>query len=182
MAAKKANEVKPTKMFEVFGPYDIEPTLAKSARWIEKDQDKFWAMQSGPGQLRRRIGCYVFAIRASKGVRPVYVGKTWKAFEDEIFGSHQLYYYNAELADISKGTPVMFFVAYPQGKGITNRKMIRDVEEFLIQVAVAKNPDLRNVHNIGEKKWGIRGVIRRGKGKATESSTKFKNALGLHTS
>jgi hypothetical protein len=129
----------------------------------------------------RSSGLLRFWNSAAKGVRPVYVGKTLRSFEGEVFGYHQRDYYNAEVAEIKKGTPVMFFVAYPKGKGAPDRKMIGDVEEFLIQVAVAKNSNLRNVQNRGEKKWGIRGVIRSGQGKSAGSSVSFKRAVGINT-
>jgi hypothetical protein len=181
MAAAIINEVKPTKMFDVLGPFAIEPTKAKSARRIEKDQKAFWEAHPEASNIAGRIGCYVFGIQAGRGIRPVYIGKTTKSFVGEVFGSHQRDYYNAELASITRGKPVMFFVLYPKGKGKPNSKMIKDVEEFLTQVAVARNPNLRNIQNIGEKKWGISGVIRPGKGKPTDISRSFKKALGIRT-
>jgi hypothetical protein len=181
MAVTKKSDVKPTKMFKVLGPFKIKPKKTNSTRRIEKEQDVFWDSHPKANQIRGHVGCYVFGIQAAKGIRPVYVGKTLRSFEAEIFGYHQRDYYNAELAEIKKGTPVMFFVTYPKGKGAPDRKMIGDVEEFLIQVAVARNSNLRNVQNRGEKKWGIRGVIRSGQGKSARSSVSFKRTVGIHT-
>ena len=82
--------------------------------------------------------------------------------------------------DIVSGTPVMFFVVHPDGRGIPNSKMIGDMEDFLIQVAVAKNPSLRNIRGVAQKAWGIQGVLRAGKGSTTKSSSQFKKAMGLH--
>jgi hypothetical protein len=178
LALKKENEVKPTKMFKVVGPFLVKPIKGKAARRIEKDQSAFWDHQS-TRNVRDRVGCYAFGIRAGKGIRPVYVGKTLRSFGEEVFGSHQRDYYNAELANIRRGTPVLFFIVYPKGKGKVNQKMIRDVEEFLIQIAVAKNSNLRNVQGVGEKKWGISGVLRSGKGKTPSSSASLKGALGI---
>jgi hypothetical protein len=174
------NEIKPTKMFKIIGPFRIKPRKLKNGRRIEKNQcEDFWREHAKAQAIRNRIGCYVFGIRASKGVRPVYVGKTWNSFDKEIFGSHQRDYYNAELAAIRKGMPVIFFIVYPQARGVPNKEMIRDVEQFLIQIAVAKNPNLRNVQSRGEKKWGIGGVIRSGAGKTSSTSLEFKKALGI---
>ena len=170
--------IKPTRTFEVFGPFRVPTIKGRSARRIDRDCRTFWEREDVL-ELRRRIGCYVFAIRAAKGYRPVYVGKTWNSFDKEVFGSHQLYYYNAELADILKGNPVLFFVAYPEGRGRVNKQMIRDVEEFLIQIAVTRNSNLRNIIGKKEKKWGIRGVIRSGKGRTGETITEFKKTLRL---
>ncbi len=171
---------KPLKMFEVCGPFAICTTKGKAARYIAKnDADSFWNTNAAVQELSQRVGCYIFAIRASKGFRPVYVGKTVKGFEKEIFQLHKLQKYNEELHEIVKGTPVMFFVVHPEGKGIPNSKMIGDLEDFLIQVAVAKNPGLRNIRGIIEKRWGIRGVLRSGQGGSNQASWDFKTAMGL---
>ena len=76
--------------------------------------------------------------------------------------------------------PVMFFVVHPDGRGNPSSKMIGDMEDFLIQVAVAKNPCLRNIRGVAQKAWGIQGVLRAGKGSTTKSSGLFKKAMGLH--
>jgi len=57
--------------------------------------------------------------------------------------------------------------------------MIADLENFLIQVAVSKNPGLRNVRGVREKKWGIQGILRSGPGLATKASQEFKAAMDI---
>ena len=54
-----------------------------------------------------------------------------------------------------------------------------DLEDYLIQTAVSKNPDLLNVKGTELEKWGIGGVIRGGKGKRSSSATELVKALGL---
>jgi hypothetical protein len=39
----------------------------------------------------------------------------------------------------------MYFVVHPKQRGKTNAKQIAEIEDFLIQAGVAKNPDLQNV-------------------------------------
>ncbi len=73
----------------------------------------------------------------------------------------------------------MVFVVYLQTKGVANRRMTKDVEEFLIQTAVANNSNLRNVPGMGKKRLGIRGVIRSGKGRASSTNLQFRKALGI---
>jgi hypothetical protein len=172
---------KPVKMFDVYGPFPVTRIKGKKGQRISRDQRfLFWDEHTEAENLRERVGCYVFAIRAAKGIRPVYVGKTIKSFEKEIFQDHKILKYNEELMDIVSGTPVMFFVVHPDGRGIPNSKMIGDMEDFLIQVAVAKNPSLRNIRGVAQKAWGIQGVLRAGKGSTTKSSSQFKKAMGLH--
>ena len=60
-----------------------------------------------------------------------------------------------------------------------NRRAIAKVEAFLIQNAMKKNPDLSNIHGKKSEHRSIDGVIRSGKGKASNSAQEFKAALGL---
>jgi hypothetical protein len=172
--------VRPVKMFEVFGPFPVKPKKGRGGKVFDKElKSKFWADNPTAAELLERVGCYIFAIRAAKGFKPVYVGKTAKSFEKEIFTADKLQRYNSALCDVAKGTPVMFFVAHPKSKGILNSKMIVDIEDYLIQIAYAKNPDLKNVIGIVQKAWGIKGVLRSGKGKASKPSAQFKQAMGI---
>jgi hypothetical protein len=97
---------------------------------------------------------YVFSIRAGRGIVPVYVGKATRRFRGEAFADHKRTHYSDALADYVRGTPVMFFVTWPEGRK-ARPGMITDVEDFLIQTGVARNPDLRNIRGRGEKKWSI---------------------------
>ncbi len=63
--------------------------------------------------------------------------------------------------------------------GRSVRYAISDLETFLIDVAVAKNPDLLNVKGTRRAEWSITGVVRAKKGKPSESATTFKAALGI---
>jgi hypothetical protein len=70
-------------------------------------------LEKNPTLLDKR-GCYVFGIRAGKGFTPAYAGKATKKFKNEVFGHHKLAKYQRYLADVAKGTPVLFFVISPQ--------------------------------------------------------------------
>ena len=121
----------------------------------------------------------MFAVRAGKGYTPLYVGKTTNCFEKECFTDHKLKHYNYGIAPYLKGTPVMFFVTYPTKKGKVNASDIADLENFLIQVGRTINPDLRNIIGVKQPTWGIKGVIRGGKGKANGSEDAFRRVFGL---
>ena len=81
--------------------------------------------------------------------------------------------------DYKKGTLVVLFVVAPTGKGRPPVSQISDLEKFLIDVAVAKNPDRLNVKGTRRAEWSITGVVRAKKGKPSESATTFKAALGI---
>ena len=162
--------------FEIRGPLKVPTYDGKAAKIVDPDGlSAFWESS----RVENRRGCYVFAVRAGKGMRPVYVGRATKNFKQEVFASHKLEKYQRCLADIEKGTPVLFFVMLPATKGKPNVKAIESVEEYLIQIAVSKNPDLLNVKGTELEDWGIAGVIRGGSGKRSKAAAAFKQAMGL---
>jgi hypothetical protein len=66
----------------------------------------------------------------------------------------------------------MYFVVHPKQKGPTNEKYICEIEDFLIQAGVAKNPDLQNIKGTHQPGWSIKGVIR-SSGKRSTSAIQF---------
>ena len=164
--------------FQVHGPFRI-PLSGQNHRYLIPGCPEFWA-QPGTGDLALECGCYLFAIRAAKGYRPVYVGKTTSTFEKECFAPHKVaYHYQRAISEMKKGTPVLFLVVLKRTKGRTNERAISQVESFLIQNALAKNPQLSNVRGTKEEKWSITGVIRGGKGKFSKSAAQLRKAVGL---
>lgn len=168
-------------MFRVEGPFKIplHPAKNKAAKLIAENLDKFWAQDGN--LFANRIGCYVFGIRVGRNIVPWYVGKTRKSFEQECFQKHKQDHYAKALADVLKGTPVMFFVTYPLGKpGKTNEQNIDELETFLIQLAIDVNPKIRNISKAKDlPTWGVEGVVR-GRAKPTKSASHFKKAFWLH--
>lgn len=163
-------------IFAVNGPFDVPLQPNTRAKMVAEDLSLFWAECSS---LRSKIGVYVFAIRAGKGLTPLYVGKTTKSFERECFTDHKLKHYNYALADYQKGTPVMFFVTYPAKKGPVSTADIADLEDFLIQVGRTINADLRNIRGVAGPSWGIKGIIRGGKGNTNDSEKQFRRLFGM---
>jgi hypothetical protein len=73
--------------FSVVGPFDVPFTKKKVGRTINSANAKeFWT--SRPALAKKR-GCYIFAFRAAKGMKPVYIGKATKTFEQEVFTDHK---------------------------------------------------------------------------------------------
>lgn len=166
--------------FRVRGPFKI-PVKGKQHPYIESGSPDFWE-QPEAGRFAKGRGCYLFAIRAAKGFRPIYVGRTKKSFEKECFTYHKIAdHYQPALADTGKGTPVMFLITLEGGKGPINKRAIAQLETFLIQNAVAKNPYLSNVQGTKQEEWGIVGVIRGGKGKVSAATKLFRKAMGLRS-
>lgn len=165
------------KLFEIRGPYNVPLKQGKKHGYIPLGCSSFWTKKNV--HLKKAKGCYVFGFRAGKGLRPVYVGKTKRNFGDEAFTSHKIaQHYSPALANTKKGTPIMFFVVAVT-KGPPPKIVISDLEKFLIEVGVAKNPDLSNIQNRSEARWGIKGVLRAGKGKASGNEKLFRRIMGI---
>ena len=73
----------------------------------------------------------------------------------------------------------MYFVIHPKQKGPTNEKQIAEIEDFLIQAGVAKNPNLQNVKGTQQPSWSIKGVIRGGAGKRSAVQRQFASLFDI---
>ena len=59
----------------------------------------------------------------------------------------------------------MYFVVHPTQRGPTNERQIAEIEDFLIQAGVAKNPNLKT-SKAHSTSWSIKGVIAAARGNA----------------
>jgi hypothetical protein len=142
--------------------FEIEYENRKGGRVLLFDD--FWSKNGDAHYLCDARGCYVFAIR-NRSRTPIYVGKAAKSFKQETFNGTNRHKYHNGFSEYRKGTPLMYFVVHPTQRGPTNEKQIEEIEDFLIQARVAKNPDLQNVKGAQQPLWSIKGVIRSGAGK-----------------
>lgn len=161
--------------YTVYGPYRIPVDKRPAGRRVG-DLEAFWIDAIS---LKKKRGCYVFGMSASGGLIPYYVGKTVKIFEKECFTSHKIEKYNEALCEYKRGRPVMFFVTAPNKKGIVNGREIKIIEDFLIQVGLARNEELLNIKGTKKAKWSITHVVRGGIGKPTKAERKFKSMMRL---
>lgn len=157
--------------FVVHGPFEITFEKKKGGRTL--DFRDFWLTESDAYYLADRCGCYVFAMRAGGGLRPIYVGKATKTFQQETFNPTNKHKYHQGFSDYARGTPVMYFVVHPEQKGPTNSKQIKEIEDFFIQAGVVKNPNIQNVKGTQKPSWSIKGVMRSGVGKRSKAELEF---------
>jgi hypothetical protein len=158
--------------YVVLGPFEVKHG---GDRFVDNgDFRDFW---NEPESRRRGVstahGVYVFAMRASKGYTPWYVGKATgrRGFAQEVFAPGKLHHYNRVLRNYRRGTPVVFLVV--PVTPATNRirrapaREVEWVERHLITVAVEANPKLRNSHGTAlQREIQIPGVLNAGaKGK-----------------
>jgi hypothetical protein len=164
-------------VFSVEGPIEVPTYQGRAGRTITDDNVRqFWEAN---GELADGRGCYVFGIRAGKGLTPAYVGKATNSFKYEVFAHHKLTRYQQFLADYQKGTPVLFFVIAPTKRGTPNKTHIEELEKFLIQTGQAANPELLNIRGTKAEEWGIAGVLRGGKGKPSKRAREFRRLMKL---
>ncbi len=173
--AKKAKKAKKEKIFTVYGPFEVPVNKEIASRGIDEESiSKFWKPKKNAENVDRK-GCYVFAIRAGRGEKPIYVGKTTKSFQEEIFTGRKLAKYNKALIS-QKGTPIIYFAALVTTRGRINEKVIDEVESHLIQAGLAANPDL--LTKTAVESWTIDGVVR-SKGRRSGAAQALGKCLNL---
>lgn len=131
------------------------------------------------------IGCYIFSIRAGKGVLPWYVGLAEKqSFRKECFTSHKLAHYNNAIAK-RKGTPLLTLIAKytPMGKLVNptgnEHRDVRFLETMLISSCLWRNTDLYNVRDTKLlREMVVPGFLNTPKGKAASSVSDFRALVG----
>jgi hypothetical protein len=166
-------------IFQIYGPLEVPFDRVRAGRVISTEcVRQFWEAQTEYAQHR---GCYVFGIRNGGGATPTYVGKATKSFRQEVFAPHKLNYYQQCLAGYLRGTPVLFFVSTERRPSRALSVHVGELESYLIQTAVLKNPDLFNVRGTSVTRWSIAGVLRYNVGRPSRSARDFQRALGINS-
>jgi hypothetical protein len=99
--------------------------------------------------------------------------------KQETFNGANRHKYHVGFSAYGKGTPVMYFVVHGTQRGQTNKKQIGEIEDFLIQAGVAKNPRLQNLQGTQQPKWSIKGVIRSGSGNRADAAKQFSKLFDI---
>lgn len=163
--------------FVVHGPFKVTHEKRKGGRTLVFDD--FWGQDGEASHLAKKCGCYVFAIRTGRGLQPIYVGKATRTFKQETFNPSNKHKYHDGFSDYARGTPIMYFVVHPSQKGRINESQIMEIEDFLIQAGVAKNPDIQNVKGTQRPSWSIKGVIRSGVGKRSKAEVQLGSLFDI---
>jgi len=145
--------------FEIHGPFELplDGTVQsnKKVRADFVDQTSASEYKKGSTALSSACGCYVFAIRAGRGILPWYVGKAERTpFGKECLTDRNINTYNLLLKNRA-GTPLMYLLAEMTGGGkfakttskTTNvgTTPIDFLETMLIRMAIKRNKDLTNI-------------------------------------
>lgn len=147
----------------------------------------FWEkVQETTDRLSSACGCYLFAIRAAKGIKPWYIGLAAKqSFERECFAPTKINIYNDSLAS-KKGTPILFLIARRTSKdkfakpGKNGHKDIEYLESIMIGMALDKNPELLNIKKTGFlRRMCVPCIVNTPKGPPSKPEGEFKKAMGI---
>ena len=173
--------------FEPYGPFDLRPTLRSHRRTWRSD---FWEVVERKCEgLSKANGVYIFSLKYGEKFTPWYVGKTCtdKGFVGEVFQDHKIDHFFAA-TERRKGREHLHLIARVEDRrgkfcGWSGRSeaQIERVETYLIGMALARNPSLRN--NKKTKFFNaldIAGVIGpKYSGRPREDARSLKNLLGI---
>lgn len=131
------------------------------------------------------IGCYIFSVRAGKGMLPWYVGLAVKqSFRKECFAAHKLMHYNNVVAG-RRGTPVLTLIPKytPNGKLVSptgsKHRDIAFLENLLISNCLTRNRDLCNKKDTKLlREMVVFGLLNTPQGKIHSSVTDFRLLIG----
>jgi hypothetical protein len=173
------------KLFEVFGPYEIDRDKASDSKW----QRNGWASvdEEVGDALSEAIGIYIYSLHNRGSYKPIYVGVTTKQiFRKEVFNERNL----RMLSDLSRkgsyerGTPYIHLLAKRKEKqsgfARPNPEWLKALEAQMIFICRRKNPGLRNKkHTIWLDGIGISGVTAADtiRGKPTKAISTLRNAM-----
>ena len=148
----------------------------------------FWATVDSPTEdgVSGSIGCYIFSVRAGRGILPWYVGLAEKqSFRKECFTSHKLVHYNNVLAS-QKGTPMMTFISkYTPGGKLLNptgneHRDIKFLERMLISNCLQRNPCVSNARDTKLlRDMVVPGLLNSPTGMPPSSVSAFKTLIGV---
>lgn len=164
------------RKYENYGGFEIP---RKNKIVDHASLEGFWNSVEQEEGLSSAKGCYVFAVKAGRGMRPWYVGQAGgeRGFKQEVFGDHKLKHYNGLISG-QRGTPFMFFIAAKTAKDRFRKVSgleLNWVENFLISLAVEANGNLLNKKNTGLlQECSIPGLLNSPKGAPAKMTSKMK--------
>lgn len=173
-------------IFDVTIPFEM-PRNGYLISTDRRVQAEFWEeVDKYDEGLSKAIGCYIFSIRAGKGIIPWYVGMAARqSFRKECFAPHKINKYNDSLNG-RKGTPVLTFIPRltPSYKFCPiNKNGLSDieyVEKLIIGYAIKRNTGLVNIKDTKIlKELRLPGVLNSERGRDSAEVKSLKQILGL---
>ena len=150
--------------------------------WSEAKEETGYDLQNG-------WGCYLYVVRAGKGITPWYVGQSKGPFSREVFATNKQERYNSVHDSYQKGTSMLFLITrFTKGKKLSRGKLdgreAKFVEDLLIVSAYRKNLCLKNIQGTKfAQELVVPGFFndKTPSKKQSESTKAFKLAMGVET-
>lgn len=142
-------------------------------------REQFWPKMAS---FAYEKGCHVFVEpppRRPDRLWPIYVGKAERNFHQEISAPEKLNKLNRYLLDRRATKIQVFFVTTPSRPGQKSSAAIRELERWLIRLAVSVNPAVVNKHGTKPENWRVQGIIRSGTGRPSAPASALRGILGL---
>ena len=155
-----------------FGPYDLPVDNDNNLDFSLNARKQFWARVEKRSEHDLQIGrgCYVFAMRAGKGMTPWYVGQSKSGFKGEVFQRTKQDHYVAVKSSYKKGTAILFLITrFTNGGKIMKGQLPKPeadyIERFFIVQNLRKEPpiDKHSGSKLRKETWLCRelSMIRR---------------------
>lgn len=166
--------------FDVLGPFELPTIKGRSGgRTIDTGRealDEFW----NDVECADEAGCYIFAVRYPRGLVPYFIGRTSGAFRAECFQASKVAKYTSVVADVRRGTPVLFFLPLARTRGRVNEAAIKSLEDTLLKIAFKRNAEIANISASQDLEVVVRGVWdTRRPGRPNAAITRFNQMMGL---
>jgi hypothetical protein len=175
--------------FDVAGPFKIDRFTKMRIITRQSKASLRAELEKWDEGLSEACGCYVFGVRAGKGIRPFYAGQSLRrSILEEAMNSSNINKYNEVLGNRGGGSPVLFVLPWltasreryrKKGKGKHGSRTLDFLEDWLIGTALQKNPKLiNNKQTRFLRQVHVTGVFNAKHGEATWESGKFNAMMG----
>lgn len=172
--------------YSIHGPFRLPRQLNGLIDRKASSRNRFWRMvDDDDNDLSSACGCYIFAMRAGRGIKPFYVGLAeMQSFDGECFSANKINIYNDVLGWGKRGSPMLFLIA----KRTTTNRFVRPsnrhhdsnsfLESMLIGSSLQKNANLMNVQKTKFlKRMVVPGFINSPRRRPTRPETNFRIAI-----
>ena len=106
--------------YRIFGPFALPTDDKNNLDFTLNGRKRFWseAKEETGYDLQNGWGCYLYVVRAGKGITPWYVGQSKGPFSREVFATNKQERYNSVHDSYQKGTSMLFLITrFTKGKG-----------------------------------------------------------------
>jgi hypothetical protein len=167
-----------TSVFVIHGPFALPLATLSGQKPDGQDVELFW-QGIDPPDLPKRRGFFILALKKGLRITPWYVGHATRSFASECFSDKTLgAFAQVSTARRGRSTPLVFLVAGPVSGPPVDRRHLREMEDYLVDLAWNANPHLVNTTGLRRRDWRIKGLVG-GRSSVSVAVTSARSMLGL---